>query len=115
MYLYSVYQVQTQSSIQCGECTCTKIEPYYILDCEKLGLEEMPVIESFTQRLISRIYMSGNFVKVLNKEYFLEWYSLQYIDLSENPELGCDQISNIPEHVKVDFECTRDILCKYTY
>lgn len=110
---YGVYHTHGQSSIQCGECTCIRIDPYYIMDCEKLGLKDMPAVDSFTQRFILRAYMSGNMIKSLTTEYFDKWYSLKYIDFSENPDLHCEQTLNIPDRVQVQTECENKTQCKY--
>jgi len=68
----------------------------------------MPQIDEIIQRQISRVYFSGNMISSLSVNYFEKWYSLQYIDLTKNMELHCDQLIKIPEHVVIDTECMEE-------
>jgi len=94
-----------EASIQCGECRCVKLGRSYILDCEDLNMDYMPEIGDIIQRHITKAYMSGNMISSLNRKYFMHWYSLEFIDLSRNPNLFCHEVENIPEHVKVKMDC----------
>lgn len=76
-----------------------------MLDCENLGLHHMPVIDDIMQRHITKAYMSGNRISLLESNYFDKWYSLKFVDFSQNPDFHCDDITKIPEHVKVQLEC----------
>lgn len=112
VYSCGVYHVQA-STEQCGECSCIHIEPNIILDCENLGLTSIPDMGNIIQRKIIRAYMAGNDIKEVRTTDLAKWYSLQYIDFSENPNFDCSELEKVPSHVKIEVECIHSVEGKY--
>lgn len=104
------------SKIQCGECQCIEVRQNFLLDCENLDLTSIPDIDDIIRRHVSHAYMKGNNIQTLNMNDFEKWYSLEYIDLTNNPGLLCTELAKIPSNVKVQVECLqRPPACKYIY
>lgn len=101
------------SKIQCGECKCIEIRQNFILDCENLGMSAMPDIDDLIRRHISHAYFGGNRIQTLDVNELSKWYSLEFIDLSNNPELVCTELNKIPPNVEVKVECQQGPLGKY--
>lgn len=111
--MYCVFYTIFGSSIQCGQCECIQIRQDYILDCENLGINYIPEVRDDIRRHISHAYMTGNDIKTLQYSDFERWFSLEYIDLTDNPNFDCNQLVKIPQEVHVQVECVTKPSSKY--
>lgn len=96
--------VDSQSTTQCGLCTCMYIEPYYSLDCENVGLHELPELEYTVGKLVNKAYLGKNHIQFIDPAIIGSWYMLEFIDLTHNM-LRCSEIEKVPENVKVRTDC----------
>lgn len=94
----------SQSTTQCGLCDCIYIEPYYTLDCENVGVHELPLLEYTIGKLVNKAYLDKNHIRFIDPEIIRSWYMLEFIDLTHNM-LKCSEIEKIPENVKVRSDC----------
>jgi len=93
------------STIQCGECHCVEVRQNFILDCENLGMTAIPDVDHLIRRHVTRAYMAGNRLQTFAYDAFDKWYSLEFIDLTNNPELECAELTKIPPDVEIQVSC----------
>lgn len=111
--LFGIYAVsKSQSTTQCGLCTCMYIEPLYILDCENAGIHQLPELDYTVAKLISKAYLSNNHLTVLDTDVIRSWSMLEYIDLVHNP-LKCKELGKIRGNVRISSSDCNDLIGEY--
>lgn len=103
----------SQSTTQCGLCTCIYIEPYYTLDCENTGIHQLPLLDYTVGKLVNKAYLGKNHIRLIDGDIIKSWYMLDFIDLTDNL-MKCREIEKIPENVKVRTDCS-DQSSKYYF